>query len=174
MGTPRLPQKAGGTGDGETESDREQSFAATADVEDLYLVSQEAREVVLDTGATAKLACFSWLARHNRILGRRGIPRVTTCPSKATFRPGDGCLGEARHAADIPVGVAGIRGRLTAFAPEADIPALLRSRAMEALGGQLDFLRGSLNLRRQGEQIPLRVNRVGHHILSAVDLRKDT
>ena len=37
---------------------------------------------------------------------------------------------------------------------------------MEALGGQLDFLRGSLNL-------PLRVNRVGHYILGAVDFRKD-
>ena len=48
-----------------------------------------------------------------------------------------------------------------------------RKGAMEALGGEPDFLRGSLNLRRQGAQIPLRVNRVGRNILSAVDLRAD-
>ena len=71
------------------------------------------------------------------------------------------------------MGIAGIRGIFTAFALEAEIPALLREGAMEALGGQLDFLRGSFNLPRQGVQKRLGVDRVGHYILSVVDFRKD-
>ena len=82
---------------------------------------------------------FSWLARHNRILDRRGNPRVTTYPSQAGFCLGDGRHGQEHHAADFPAGVAGHRGMFTAFALEADIPALLRKGAMEALGGQWGF-----------------------------------
>ena len=40
---------------------------------------------------------------------------------------------------------------------------------MESLGGQLDFMRGALILRRQGVKISLGVSRVGHHIMIAVD-----
>ena len=128
--------------------------------------------VVLNPGATANLVCSRWPARHNRILDWRGIPRVTTYPSKARSRFADGRLGEVRHAADIPVAIAGYRGMRTAFVLEADIPALLRKGAMEAIGGQLDFLHGSFNLRRRGAQIPPRVNRAGRCILSEVDFRR--
>ena len=62
----------------------------------------------------------------------------------------------------------------TAFVLEADIPALLRQGAKEALGGLSDFLRGSLKLHRQWVQIPLRVNRAGHYILGVVDCREDS
>ena len=55
------------------------------------------------------------------------------------FRSGDGRLGEVRQAAGIPVGIAGNRGRFTAFALGADISALLRKGAAEALGGQSDI-----------------------------------
>ena len=48
---------------------------------------------VLETRATANIVCFGRLGRHNRILERRGIPRVTTYPSKVKFRFGDGSLG---------------------------------------------------------------------------------
>ena len=90
------------------------------------MVSREDSVVVLDTGATANLVCFSWLAHHNRILERRGIPRVSTYPSKARFRFANGRLGDVRQAADIPLGVAGAQVKFTAFAPDADIPTLLR------------------------------------------------
>ena len=131
----------------------------------LFLVSREESVVVLNTGATANIASIRWLARHSRILGNYGAPRVTTYSSKARCRFGDGRLGEVRHAADIPLRIAGNKGKHAAFAPDADIPALLRRGALEALGGQLEFLRGSLVLRRQGVKIPLMVNRV--------DFRKD-
>ena len=51
---------------------------------------------VLDTVATALLVCFRWLARRSRILGRDWTLRVTTYPSKARSRFGDGRLGEVR------------------------------------------------------------------------------
>ena len=171
--TPVSAQKADHIGDGDTEGESVQSFATTMDKGELFLVSQESSVALLDTGATANLAFSRRLARHNRILDRYGIERVFTCSSKATFRLGGRRLGEVRHAADIPVGIAGNKGKFAAFALNADIPALLRKGAMEALGGQLDFLRGSLVLRRQGVEIPLAVNRAGHYILSVVELRKD-
>ena len=156
METPVPPQTAGSIGDAETEGMCEQSFATSVEGGGLFLVSQEDTAVVSDTSATANLVCLSWLARRNRILGRREIPRVTTYPSQARFRFGDGRLGEVRHAADIPVGIARSRRMLTASLLEADIPALLREGAAEELGGQLGFLRGSLNLRRQGALYPER------------------
>ena len=69
-----MPQKAESTGGGEAESKCDQSFATSADVGDLFLVSQENSAVALGTGATADVVCLSCLAHHNRILGRRGIP----------------------------------------------------------------------------------------------------
>ena len=136
------------------------------------MLSQEDTAVVSDTGATANIVCFSWLAHRNRIVEQRGIPRVTTYPAKARTRIGDGRLGGVRHTADIPAGIAGDREMFTAFALDSDIPALLRKGFMEALGGQLDFSRGSLNLRRQRVRTPPRVNRAGQYILSVVDFRK--
>ena len=73
-----MPQEAESIGDGETQGKCGQSFAATADVGDLFLVPQEDSVVALDTGAAANLARFSWLAHHNRILERSGAPRETT------------------------------------------------------------------------------------------------
>ena len=138
----------------ETGSKCEQSFATAVDLGEALLVSQSDSVVALDTGATANLACFSWLAHQNSILEKRGSPRVSTNPSKAKFRSGDGRLGEVRHAADIPVWIAGDKGRYTPFAPGSDIPALLRRGARRRFGGSWIFLRGSLILRRQGVRIP--------------------
>ena len=43
------------------------------------------------------------------------------------------------HAVDIPADIAVDAGKFAAFALEADVPALLRQGASEALGGQLDL-----------------------------------
>ena len=126
----------------------------------------------LETGAAAKLVSFSWLAHRNRILERFGIPGVTANPPQARFRFGDGRLGEVRHAADVPVGIAGNKGMFTAFELDGDVPALLRDGDLEALRVQWDFLRGSLNLRRQGEQITVGLDRARRYILSVVDFRR--
>ena len=53
-----------------------------------------------------------------------------------------------------------------------DIPALSRKVALEAAGGHLDSSRDLSSLRKQVVAIPLKVNRKGRYILSAVDLRK--
>ena len=85
------------------------------DAGDLFLVSQGGSVVLQATGATANLVCASWLARHNRILERHGIPRVATYTAEARFRFSDVRFGEVRHAAYFPVGIAGNRGMFTAF-----------------------------------------------------------
>ena len=56
----------------------------------------------------------------------------------------------------------------TALISAADIPAVLCKGALEALGGQLDFERDILTIRRHGVDIPLSVNGMGHYALSAV------
>ena len=128
----------------------------------------------LGAGATANLVRFSGLARRDSIPEKNGFPIVTTCPSRARFRFGDGRLGEVRRAADSPVWVAGNKGKFTAFVLAADIPSLWRTGGMEALAGQLNFSRDTLVLREQGATIPLRVNRMGHFSLSVVDFGKDS
>ena len=55
---------------------------------------------------------------------------------------------------DIPVGISGNEGKITAFALDADIPTLLRKGAGETLGGQLGFSRDALELGKQGAAIP--------------------
>ena len=59
-------------------------------------------------------------------------------------------LGELRHAADILVGIAGIKGEFTPSVLDADIPALLRKGAMEASGGQLEPPRDIWALQKRG------------------------
>ena len=90
------------------------------------MVSRASSVVVLDTGATANLVCRAWVANHNLSLGRLGMEKVHLYPSAARFKFGDGRIGEVQYAANISVGIAGRKGASTAFAMDAEIPALLR------------------------------------------------
>ena len=147
METRASAQKADHLGAEETKTECEQSFSTTLDVGCLFFVSDEDAAAVLGTGATANLALFRWHERHNRLLERKGRRKVSTYPSSTRFRFGGGRLGEVRHAADIPEGIAENKGKFTALAPDADIPALLRKGAMEAPGGQKDFSRDAARRR---------------------------
>ena len=86
-----------------------------------------------------------------RISEQKGYRKVSTYTSSARFRFGEGSAGEVRHAADIPVVIAGSRGKFPAFMADADFAALLRTGAVELLGRQLEFSRDMLTLRRHGE-----------------------
>ena len=55
-----------------------------------------------------------------------------------------------------------------AFAPGADVPALLLKGAFGTPGGQLDFSRDVLTPRNQWVAIPLKAHRMGHYVLSVV------
>ena len=74
-----------------------------------------------------------------------------------------------KHAADIKVGIAGCKGSLTALVLGAETRALLRKGALEALGAQLDFDKDTLSLLRHGVCAPLRVNAMGHFIVSVAE-----
>ena len=106
METPVSAQKAEHIEDGEAERKCERPFSTTIGMGDLFVASTAESVGVLNTGAAASLARLRWLGRRNRLLERCGFQRMSTYPSKARFRSGDGWSGGARHAADIPVGLA--------------------------------------------------------------------
>ena len=114
----------------------EQSFSATLGLGGRILCMGEDGMVVLETGSAANPARFRWLGYRNSQLGKQGLPRAPACPACVCFEFGDGRLGQVRRGADVTFGTAGRRGTHTAFALEADIPALLREGALGALGGQ--------------------------------------
>ena len=90
-------------------------------------------------------------------------------PATARFKFGGGRVGEVKRAADIKVGTAGRRGAFTAFAPDADIPAVLRKGALELLGGRLDFERDIVTNRRREANVPLSVTEMKRYVLSVVE-----
>ena len=71
-----------------------------------------------------------------------GLPRVSTYRTMARLKSGDGTIGEVGHAADIKVGIAGRRGASTAFAPEAESPALLRKGGSRGTGRSIGVYTG--------------------------------
>ena len=77
-----------------------------------------------------------------------GSPKVLPYSTMARLKFRDGRLGEVKHAADIPVGVAGRKGAFAASVLEADIPALPRKGALESLGGWLGRERDILTIRK--------------------------
>ena len=90
-------------------------------------------------------------------------------PAHAMSKFGNGRAGGVCHAADIAVGVAGVRGMFAAFVLGSDIPALLGKVALESLRGCLDFAQHALTLGANGKVIPLKMSDVGHYILSVAD-----
>ena len=97
-----------------------------------------------------------------------GVPRLHAYPAMARFKVRDVRGGEVRFEADIKVGIAGRRGTFTACVSGVDIPAMLCMGAPEALRGQLDFERDISTIRGPGADIPLKVNDMGHYVLSVV------
>ena len=132
---------------------REKSLPTTLEAFMQLICTKEDSVAILDTVATANLVCFRWLNRHNSMLGKMGLPRVSPYPAQARFKFGDGRMGVARFAVDITADRAGAKGDFTAFVLDADIPALLRRGASEALGGQLEF---------PGDTLPLGFARGGN------------
>ena len=80
---------------------------------------------------------------------------------------GDGRLDVVRCAADIPAGGVGGRGKFTALALDADLPALLRKRASGSLGRRLELGRDILTLSYQWVDSPFGLSGTGHRVLSA-------
>ena len=138
------------------------SFSVAIDLGGELVVSRASSVGLLDAGATANLVRRAWLANHNQVLERLGMEKVHLYPSAARFKFGDGRIGEVQYAANISVGIAGCKGAFTAFVMDAEVPALLRKGALEALGAQLDFAKDTRLLERRGICVPLGLNAMGH------------
>ena len=74
-----------------------------------------------------------------------------------------------RCAVDMTIGTAGSTGNYAAVVLDADIPALSRKGASEALGGRLVFSRDTLASDFRGVEIPLKANDMGHYMLTVED-----
>ena len=146
---------------GDSENFREQAYATTLDVGGQFISMGADCRAVLDSGDTADITVSKCLGHHSKISQRRGVPRAEAYPARARFKLadwamyGDGRLGDVRCAADFPLGIAGDRGKRSAFVLKTDIPALLRIGALEALGGRSDFHRNISTLRKQGRSMTL-------------------
>ena len=97
-------------------------------------------KVILDTGASANLVGVSWLDTHNAILKALGRPQAKITPAFASFRYGDGRVGDVHRAAIIPIAIVGYTGHFMAYVVDADIPALSGKEALDTLGGSSQVL----------------------------------
>ena len=95
--------------------------------------------VIIGTRALANLVGAHWLNNRNAILKALGRPLAKIAPAFASFRYGDGRVGDVHRAAIIPIAIVGYAGHFMAYVVEADIPALLGEEALETLGGHLNF-----------------------------------
>ena len=138
-----------------------QSFSTTLDVGGVIPGLGLGKRVGLGNGRYGQPRVLRWLEHHNCISERRGFYGVSPNPPSARFRFGDGRMGEARHAGDIPACIARSKGKFSAFAADAEIPALLREGPLETPGGELDLSRDMSTLRKQRVGSPPRVNRIG-------------
>ena len=121
--------------------------------------------VVIGTGASANLDGAKWLNNHNAIPKALGRPLAKIAPAFASFRYGDGRVGDVRRAAIIPNGIVGADADIA----DADIPALLDKEALETLGGRLNFCQRVRTLEALGADIPLEMSAAGHYLLNAAD-----
>ena len=94
---------------------------------------------IIDTGASANLVGVNWLNDHNAILKALGRPLAKIAPAFASFRHGDGRVGDVHRAAILPIAIVGYAGHFMAYVAEADIPALLEKEALATLAGHRNF-----------------------------------
>ena len=125
--------------------------------------------VIIDTGASANLVGAKWLEKRNQILRSIGRPQARVKEAFASFRYGDGRIGNVHKAAIIPIAIAGCAGQFMAYVADAEIPALLGKEALETLGAHLNFCQRVLTLEALGADIPLKVSAVGHYLLDVAD-----
>ena len=127
---------------------------------------------ILETEASANLVGANWPGNRNAILKALGRPLAKITPAFASFRYGDGRVGDIHRAAGISIAIVGYIGHFMAYVVDADTPALLGGEALETLGGHLNFRERVLTLESPGADIPLEMSPVGHYLLNVVDFPK--
>ena len=113
-----------------------------------------------------KNARFKWRRRCKSPVAKFGRPVAVAFPAMASSKFGNGKLGQVFCAAGVPVAIAVRREMFCDFLVGAEIPALLREGALEAMDGGLDVSRKCLHLAKWGTDAPLRSNAPGCYVLN--------
>ena len=87
----------------------------------------------------------------------------------ASFRFGNGRVGNVHRAATIPIAIVSHAGHFMAYVVEADISALLGQEALGTLGGRLNFCERVLALKSLGADIPLEISAADHYLVNVAD-----
>ena len=96
-------------------------------------------------------------------------PLAKIAPAFASFRYGDGRVGDVHRAAVILIAIVGYAGHFMAYVVDADIPALLGKEAPKTPGGHPDFCDRVLTLESPEADIPLEMSDVGHYLVHVAD-----
>ena len=72
-------------------------------------MTTEESAAILPTGATATVACITWLRTRNFLLTKYSIPEAEAWPAKASFKFGKCRFEQFHFAADVPAAIAGCR-----------------------------------------------------------------
>ena len=86
-------------------------------------------KVILDTVALANLVGADWLNNRNAIPNALGRPQAKITPALASFRCGDGRVGDVHRAAIIPIAIVVYTRHFMAYVADNDIPVLLGKEA---------------------------------------------
>ena len=112
---------------------------------------------------------MNWPNSRSAILQALGRPLAKITPGFASFRYGDGRVGDVHRAAVIPIAIVGHAGHFMAYVVDADVPALLRKNALETPGGHLNFCERVLALESLEPDVPLEMSAAGHYLLNVAD-----
>ena len=115
---------------------------------------------------------MNWPNSRSAILQALGRPLAKITPGFASFRYGDGRVGDVHRAAVIPIAIVGYAGHFMAYVVDADIPALLGKEALETLAGHLNFCERVLTQESLGADIPLEMSAVSDYLLNVADFPK--
>ena len=98
-----------------------------------------------------------------------GRPVAKLSPAFASFRFGDGRVGDVHKAAASPIAIVGYTAQFIACVADADIPAPLGRATRGILGGRLNFRLCVMTMEALGADLPLEMDAVSRYLLNVAD-----
>ena len=124
---------------------------------------------VLDSGCGKSVIGKETVKLFQPLLERAGLPSMTETKELNTFRYGNGHQETSQTVVDIPVILAGKRGKVRAAVIQGSAPLLLSRPALKRLRARMDFDRDELLLFDEGISVPLQVNEAGQYMVPVAE-----